>query len=131
MSREIKFRGKRQDNGEWAYGLLSYLNVIKVFIDHEIINDGNDISVYQTTEDYKVDSKTVGEFTGLKDKNGKEIYEGDICDGRYGRFTVFFEDGGFWPLCGEINAPNDMSLVEVVGNIYETPDLSKHKPHNP
>lgn len=63
--REIKFRGKSLDNGEWVYGSLIQWRKDKFTI-HNL--DGN----------IAVDHTSVGQYTGLKDKNGKEIYEGDI-----------------------------------------------------
>lgn len=65
--REIKFRGKRLDNGEWIEGDLLRMNG-HWFIFPDPAPEGID--------KYEVDPATVGEFTGLKDKNGKEIYEG-------------------------------------------------------
>lgn len=66
MKREIKFRGVRLDNGEWIYGDLNHL-VDGVYISND--NGNNMAQVYPDT---------VGQYTGLKDKNGKEIYEDDI-----------------------------------------------------
>lgn len=67
MNREIKFRGKRVDNGEWVYGHLNGW-----------VTDGKPVSAIITPEEvFILDPSTVGQYTGLKDKNGKDIYEGD------------------------------------------------------
>jgi uncharacterized phage protein (TIGR01671 family) len=60
------------------------------------------------------------QFTGLHDKNGKEIWEGDILDTRYGRMIM----KDIHSICGDINVPNEDER-EVLGNIYEHPDLLK------
>lgn len=66
--RKILFRGKRLDNGQWEYGNFNRIND-KCYIFPEDAPDSFD--------NYEVDPTTVGQFTGLTDKNGKEIYEGD------------------------------------------------------
>lgn len=136
MTREILFRGK-SIHGEWIYGYLNqHRGNIRYDCDCEPIADGcyyiNDwqakIDTGMYGQDYKVDPETVGQFTGLTDRNGVKIFEGDIV--RYGQigeveynsgsaqFTLNFTNGtydGFdkIPFC----------CCEVIGNIHDNPEL--------
>lgn len=117
--RTIKFRGKRIDNGEWVYGYLA---------DENYINDIYSIDL----SSIKVDRDTVGQFTGLFDKNGKEIYEGDILligvkEGARIYNKVGIKDGCFGYVgenTGELMPFCDYDVTEkIVGNIYDNPEL--------
>jgi uncharacterized phage protein (TIGR01671 family) len=129
--REILFRGKRLDNGEWVYGLLcrvgdTYANIVE-----------------KSTEVMcAVLTNTIGQSTGLTDKNGRKIFEGDIIHLEYsqvffggvyfGEYTaeVSYKEGCFITdgtnNGDEIETPLsgfDNDEVEIIGNIHDNPEL--------
>ncbi len=128
MSREIKFRGKRVDNGEWLYGSL----MISKFKDNK--NPKYYISQFlgNYTYDHKVHPETVGQFTGLHDCEGKEIYEGDVVSvhhvdvGTSSVGIVKFSNGAF-----DIefeNTPDETCYFDyenstVLGSIHSNPNI--------
>lgn len=138
--REILFRGKRLDNGEWVEGFLV-----------QAIGGGFWIDCYHTAHMptiYFVDPTTVGQYTGMTDKNGVDIFEGDIIRTHYanahkadfveqvvfhnGRFCALFqfpENGKMWSglADGISHLPQErmayMEWCEVIGNIHDNPEL--------
>lgn len=138
--KEIKFRGKRLDNGEWIEGDLLRMNG-HWFIFPDPAPGGID--------KYEVDPATVGEFTGLKDKNGKEIYEGDllyldkypfICDGEINYlaevdwsdddlgFSAWYrlhKDSSVRGISDGCPCPLFDGYFEIKGNIHDNPELLK------
>lgn len=140
--REIKFRGKRINSGTMVFGDL--LNGIgakynKKYIYPNVVLLPKDCHIM---DGYEVEPETIGQYTGLRDKNGKEIYEGDIvkingADRIY--YIRWFDDMcfGFADIRSDYlntfyecyNTHNNGfpcdTHIEVIGNIYENPELIK------
>lgn len=134
--RTFKFRGKRIDNGEWIYGSL----VVETYPDfcNYFIRTKDEEDWTSRYKDVPVDKNTLGQFTGLYDKNNKEIYEGDIIIGDIpelvssqnligiveyegSAFIIEFPNRASWQIqkvgfCSFIN-------YKVIGNIYDNPEL--------
>lgn len=114
--REIKFRGIKKENEGFIYGCYHKLG------DQHLISDGSVMS--------SVIKKTIGQYTGLKDKNDKEIYEGDVVKYykeelsyvifSYGCFCIKGMDSFHLTNFCEMN-----ELCEIIGNIHENPELLK------
>ena len=133
--REILFRGKRIDNGEWvSSGNLIRFNPENgedlVFIPAlnepcSCVHDEKDnIIAFEKGMFYKVDTKTVGQYTGLKDKNGKRIFEGDVVYDGFTKDKVVFEDCQ-WKLVDRYGKWIELFKreIEVIGNIHDNPEL--------
>lgn len=134
MDRKILFRGKQTDNGEWVEGLPSY----------DINGNLEEIEVYRgfcNCNTYEVDPSTVCQYTGLTDKNGRKIFEGDIvgfedyisteseyweqsCVGEVGwseKEAAFYVTNRLMAESYEV-----LQDCEVIGNVFENPELIKN-----
>lgn len=125
--REILFRGKRVDNGEWVYGMLC-----NVFKDGELeLELAIQVSDVFEMFAYPVIPETVGQYTGLDDKNGVKIFEGDVLhDSGHmlnGVVEYYTECGGWWywdkDRFGTSLEFDDFDELAVIGNIYDNPEL--------
>lgn len=155
--REILFRAKRIDNGEWVEGFYSQLPkpslgatiitngdlcaedvsdyiIVNQCKQHSNFSNGYPLEVVEC-EYYEIDSETICQYTGLKDKNGNRIWGNDIIrvensvDEGTGN-VEFFE--GIWYVDGEpsnslydIAEYDDTAEIEVIGNIFDNPELLK------
>lgn len=159
MKRQIIFRGKRLDNGEWVYGdLLHMAGGCLIYFGDDTDTTSPDIErncpiavEFFKDEIAVVSSKTVGQFTGLLDRNGTEIYEGDIIhlndeefELEHGNGIVVFLDrdcggrpcGGLWYVeDADEDSNTNTSLydlwqcgeIEIIGNRFDNPDLLNGK----
>lgn len=131
--REILFRGKRVDNGEWVEGLLwkKKYNTSKLFMSYFPDKDDNEEVVV-------IDPETVGQYTGLKDKNGNKIFEGDIVkwiDTQFNAYkskVIYCCDKYNYPAfdlekhdyeCNGLQYAHEDCYLEIIGNIHDNPEL--------
>ncbi len=132
--RKIKFRAKSIKDKSWVYGYL-FIDISSDIDRYFLITEKAeycDITEFiDGTEDkiIEVIPETVGQFTGLYDKNGKEIYEKDIVKQGSVLGKVFFEDGCFWVEWENEDEPHQLYWVndeiEVVGNVCDNPEMLK------
>lgn len=143
--REIIFRGKRIDNGGWAEGFCA-----KTIQGNSVIFNTIDecpcgfcMEMFDSIKNYVVIPETVGQYTGLTDKNGKKIFENDIIDASKSWWNAYGPAGHSSPIisvewndyhCGfdpfadydcDCGVYIDPDKVEVIGNIHDNPELIK------
>lgn len=145
--RTIKYRGKRLDNGEWEYGDLLQYDDRDISIGvHGKNYTGNGLYADLYLRIVLVDPATVGQYTGLKDKNGQEVWEGDIFKDSSGVLrSIFRVPGGLafednpvafgydhrsplYPYSALAESQNEAWLYqccEVIGNIHDNPEFLK------
>ena len=131
--REIFFRGKRVDNGEWVEGF--YVNVPEHY-KHEMSGKSYIVSINNGLF-MEIVPETVGQYTGLTDKNGKKIFEGDIVNytgmpkiymidfhEEFLHCSLFYYDKELKNIyyCGIVHK-NDGKSIEVIGNIHDNPEF--------
>jgi len=126
LSREIKFRAWDKKNNEWAN-----LNQLSDWGSCElsaVIGMGNEQYPYQTFRAESDDKYELMQYTGLHDKNGKEIYEGDIVrymsvDGVISKAVVYEPEIASFVIKFGNNNHYIGKFMKIIGNIYETPEL--------
>ena len=123
--REILFRGKRMDNGEWVEGdLHKNTDFSKAHIH----------PVGERVRSFDVIPETVGQYTGLTDKNGNKIFEGDIIELHFSgargvvifdKYCYMIEVHAFGGMERNIIGEYDKDVLEVIGNVHDNPELLK------
>lgn len=136
--REILFKAKRLDNGEWVEGYYVYCRKR-----HYILPVLNKAIGFDEREDewVEVDPNTLCQYTGLTDKNGQKIWENDICDRKEKCPEIVTYNKGDWQLdysyalgkekhfcaCNLGFYACERECVEVIGNVFDNPELLEAK----
>lgn len=130
--REILFRAKRKDIGEWVYGCYyeSKISGCYILMPKVITRKRDGVIIKDSFDVYEIDPETLCQFTGLTDKNGKRIWENDIVNCGSNLRVSWHTFKASWVLSkkgwlynhffGEAVEPED---VEVVGNFFDDPEL--------
>lgn len=148
MSKDILYKAKRVDNGEWVEGYYYESKISGCFILSPKIKvrKKNGVVIKDSFEVFEVIPETVGQYTGLTDKNGKKIFEGDIiravtldtgteclavvCFGNFidenngDEYIGFYiEFDGIKTTAAQLAMKECKNRIEVIGNIYDNPEL--------
>lgn len=126
MTREIKFRGKRIGTGEWVYGYY-YSECGNTYI----IENRQKEDMAKRNIPFRVKADTIGQYTGLKDRNGRDVWEGDLLRTPEGDIMVVeWVEGGLITRClipaneGYINTNRSAYPVCLkIGNLWDSPEL--------
>lgn len=138
--REILFRGKEQNTGEWVYGVPIDGHMICGILDEGNRYDSLQRWVETTVESVNIDTNTIGQFTGMYDMYGIDIYGGDIIEAwsqgvkatgevkqrTDGLWIIYpaYQEKIMWGLCPNSDGKSD---VEIIGNIHDNPEKLKVK----
>ena len=141
MNREILFKAKRKDNGEWVEGYYVKTRLGTDIKPSDVIFVPFKINRNEEWGWIKIDPDTLCQYTGLTDKNGKKIWENDICDRKEKYPEIVTYNKGDWQLDYSYVFGKEMhtdacnlgfyvcerDCVEVIGNIFDNPDLLEVK----
>lgn len=134
MEDRYLFKAKRADNGEWVIGFYAYIHKKHYIYTGQLIHGG----LYDVAERFEIDPSTVCQCTGLKDKNGKLIWENDIVKDKHGNFYIAIWWNDYYQYCWVciksiieifVGRKRDLwvivenSEIEVIGNIFDNPEL--------